>query len=51
MDSDDIKALRDGFEDDDAQWMTIRKARANDVKALGPDSTWDSKDRAARKDA
>lgn len=47
----DLKELRQSFEDDDAQWVKIREARATDIKALTPDSTWDDKDREARKAA
>lgn len=50
-DDDTLKAIRDGFEDDDAQWDQIRQARKSDLKALSPDSTWDDRDRQARKEA
>lgn len=52
MESDaDLKEIREGFQDDDAQWADIRKARDRDIQALTPDSTWDAEDRAARKAA
>ncbi len=47
----DAKALREAFTDDDARWDDIREARQQDIKALGPDSTWTAEDRDARKEA
>lgn len=45
------KLIREAFADDDAGWADIRKARATDVSALGPDSTWEKGDRQDRKEA
>lgn len=45
----ETKALREAYEDDDAGWAKIRDARKADVKALGPESTWDDADRKDRK--
>lgn len=45
---DDIKELRDAFTADDTEWAQHREAREADMKALGPDSTWDDKERKAR---
>lgn len=45
------RELREAFTDDDAGWDKIREARQTDIKALGPDSTWDQADRDARKTA
>lgn len=47
----DLKELRESFNDDDASWASIRAAREQDIKALTPNSTWDDKDREARKNA
>ena len=44
----DLQEIRGAFEDDDAVWAPIRKARQTDVKALTPASTWDEADRKDR---
>lgn len=51
VDDPDLKLIREGFEDDEALWLDTRKARNEDIKALGPESTWDPDDRDARKAA
>lgn len=50
-DDADLKEIRESFTEDDAAWSKIREAREKDVTALTPDSTWDEKDRNARKEA
>ena len=47
--ADDLKELRQAFESDDADWKDHRDDRKSDMKALGPDSTWDDKERRTRK--
>jgi hypothetical protein len=51
MSDADLTEIREGFREDDANWADIREARAADIRALTPDSTWDEKDRAAREEA
>lgn len=51
MPETDVKEIRESFETDDAIWAPIRTARHADIKAIGPDSTWDDRDRRERKDA
>lgn len=47
--SDTLKELQQAYTSDDADWKDHRDAREGDMKALGPDSTWDDRERRARK--
>jgi len=47
--ADDLKELQQAFTSDDADWKDHKDAREESMKALGPDSTWDEKERKARK--
>jgi len=47
----DLKEIRESFTEDEANWKDAQDARAEDIKALSPDSTWDRKDREAREEA
>lgn len=43
------KDVLQSFAQDESDWKDIRDGREKDIKALGPASTWDSKEREARK--
>lgn len=43
------KDVLQSFAQDQTDWKDIQEGRQKDIRALGPDSTWDTKEREARK--